>query len=298
MSTAILRSMLSVPGNQGRFIDKARATPADVVCLDLEDSVALDDKPPAREIVAAALGQFEPRGRLLCVRINGLETGLAETDLDAVVQPALEAINLPKVGDATDLAQVDHYLTYLERTRAIEPGHIRLIPWIETARAVVNAYAICAASPRIIAAVFGADDYRADSGVLATADWSELAHARAVTANAAAAARVVPLDTPTTEFRDLDRFERDLQAARTFGYRGKFCIHPSQVEIANRVFAPSQEELDWARRIIAVAADGRRDGRGAVALDGEMIDDPVVDRAQQLLDWTDRVSARDALLQA
>ncbi len=296
MTAPILRSMLSVPGNQQRFIDKALNVPADILCFDLEDSVAWDDKPAARDTVAAALPRFEARGRLLCVRINGLDTGLAEHDLAAIVGPSLDVVNLPKVIDAGTIRQVDHYLTLLERTRGLEPGGIRLIPWIETAAAVVHAYEICAASPRILGVTFGADDYATDSGVVRTPEAAELNYPRAVTSNAAAAAGVVPIDTPTTEFRDLAKFERDLTAARHLGYRGKFCIHPTQVEIANRVFAPSDDELAWARRIIDAYEAGKAEGRGAIALDGEMIDDPLVDRAHQLLDWTQRVAARDAQL--
>jgi citrate lyase subunit beta/citryl-CoA lyase len=296
MTSPILRSMLSVPGNQQRFIDKALVVPADIICFDLEDSVAWDDKPAARDLVAAALPQFDARGRLLCVRINGLDTGLAEQDLAAVIGPSLNIINLPKVMDASTITQADHYLTLLERTRDLEPGSIRLIPWIETASAVVHAYEICAASPRILGFTFGADDYATDSGVVRTSEAAELNYPRASASNAGAAAGIVPIDTPTTEFKDLEKFERDLMAARHLGYRGKFCIHPTQVEIANRVFAPSADELAWARKIIDAYAVGKAEGRGAIALDGEMIDDPLVDRAHQLLDWTQRVAERDASL--
>jgi citrate lyase subunit beta/citryl-CoA lyase len=296
MSAPILRSMLSVPGNQQRFIDKALAVPADIISFDLEDSVAWDDKPAARALVAAALPRFDARGRLRCVRINGLDTGLAEQDLTALVSPSLDVISLPKVLNATTITQIDHYLTLLERTRGLEPGAVRLLPWIETASAVVHAYEICAASPRILGFTFGADDYATDSGVVRTPEAAELNYPRAAAANAGAAAGVVPIDTPTTEFKDLAKFERDLVAARHLGYRGKFCIHPTQVEIANRVFAPSADELAWAAKIIDAYEAGKAEGRGAIALAGVMIDDPIVDRAHQLLDWTQRVAERDALL--
>ena len=296
MTSPILRSMLSVPGNQQRFIDKAVAVPADIISFDLEDSVAWDDKPAARDLVAGALPAFDARGRLLSVRVNGLDTGLTELELAAVVGQSLNIINLPKVGTADDIIRIDHYLTLLEQMRGLEPGHTRIIPWIETAAAVVNAYAVCAASPRILGFTFGADDYATDSGVVRTPEAAELNYARAASANAAAAAGVVPIDTPTTEFKDLDKFERDLIAARHLGYKGKFCIHPTQVERANRVFAPSEDELAWARKVIDAYEVGKAAGRGAIALDGEMIDDPLVDRAHQLLDWTERVAERDAQL--
>ena len=162
----------------------------------------------------------------------------------------------------------------------------------------MNAPAICSASPRLIGAAMGGEDYATDLGVTRTAEGEELRYPRAVMANACAAAGIVAIDTPTAEFQDMERFRLDLQIARGLGYRGKFCIHPTQVEEANRTFAPAEEEIAWARRVLEASADGKRQGIGAVALDGVMIDDPVVDRAEKLLAWTQQVTERDAALRA
>ena len=297
MDTLILRSMMSVPGIRERFIEKARAIPADILCFDLEDSVAWDDKPTARNLVARTLPDFPANGRLIVVRINGLDTGLAEQDLDAVVHPWLHGINLPKCHNAAVVQQVDTYLTYLERTRDIPPGQIKLIPWIETAEGIAKALEVCTASDRTIAAAFGGEDYTADLGITRTATGNELQQPRAIMANAALAAGIVPIDTPEPDFSDPHKFDQDVQVARSLGYRGKFCIHPTQVDAANRAFAPSDDELAWADRVIESYEDGTRRGLGAVSLDGTMIDKPVADRAYGLRTWRQRIAEREALLQ-
>lgn len=298
MPKQIIRSMLSVPGIRERFIEKARAVPADVICFDLEDSVAMDEKPAAREIVARELPLFEKNGRLLVVRVNGLDTGLAEQDLEAVVCPQLDGINMPKCHDASVVRQLDTYLTFLEKTRGIPDGQIAIIPWIETPHGVANAYEVCLASERLIGAAMGGEDYATSMGVQRTAEGSELLMARLTIANACAAADIVAIDTPTAEFKDAERLRRDLETAKGMGYRGKFCIHPTQVEVANNVFAPSADDLDWANRVVEAYEEGKRQGLGAVALDGAMIDDPVADRAYNILEWTRQIEQREAVLKS
>jgi citrate lyase subunit beta/citryl-CoA lyase len=298
VATHVLRSMMSVPGIRDRFIDKARDIPADVLCFDLEDSVAWDDKPAARDKLAAVLPQFPARGRLLFVRVNGYDTGLTELELDALVGNGIHGINISKVHDARDIHRVDDCLTFLEKTRGLPDGSVLLIPWIENATAVVNAHAICTASPRVIGAALGGEDYAVSIGARRTSDGKELQHARYVTVNACHAAGIVPIDTPRVDFQDTEAFEAELQFVRTIGFRGKFCIHPTQVERANEVFAPSDDDVAWARRVIDLYEDGVQRNLGAVAMDGEMIDKPVADQARALLDWVDRIAERDALLRA
>jgi citrate lyase subunit beta / citryl-CoA lyase len=281
----ILRSILSVPGLRQRFIDKAAGVPADVILLDLEDSVPSARKVEARERVRAALPSFDKRGRLLFVRPNDLATGLLELDLDAVVGPGLDGIHLPKTHNAQILERVDHYLTLLEHARGLQPGGLRIIAWIESTEGVANVESICRASPRLIAASMGAEDYATSLGVMRTREGLEIEYARARVANAALAAALVPIDCPEPDYQDLVHFERDIRHARALGYRGKYYIHPNQVEIANRVFAPSPEQLAWAERVRDAYEAGEREGLGAVGLDGAMVDRPIYVRAIELLSW-------------
>lgn len=275
--------MLSVPGLRERFIENAQRVPADVVLLDLEDSIPSARKAEARELVRAAVPQFAKNGRRLFVRPNDLATGLLEADLEAVVQPELDGIHLPKAHNPAVVQQVDHYLTLLERTRGLPSGQIRMIVWIESTEGVANAEAVCRSSPRLIGASMGSEDYVTSLGVMRTRAGHELEFARARVANAARAAGLVPIDCPEPDYRDLEHFERDSRHARALGYRGKYCIHPAQVELANRIFAPSEEELSWAARVVHAYERGEREGLGAVGLDGAMVDRPIYQRALDLL---------------
>lgn len=294
----IIRSMMSVPGIRERFIEKAQEIPADVILFDLEDSVAVPDKPKARALVAKALPDFPAKGRMLFVRVNGLETGLMEADLDTIVGPWLHGINVPKTHNSGVIQRIDHYLTFLEKVRGLESGHVKLIPWIETTEGVAKCYEVCASSPRLIGAAMGGEDYATSLGVRRTHESNEINFARVAVANAARACGLVPIDTPEPDYQDVGHFEKDILYARSIGYRGKFCIHPTQVEIANRVFAPNPEDIAWARRVVEAYDEGEREGLGAVALDGYMIDRPIVLRARELLDWQRQVEEREAALRS
>jgi len=278
-----MRSLLSVPGIRPRFMARSVDVPADVVVLDLEDSVAPAEKEKARHAVADAGPVYDKRGRPLFVRPNDLSTGLLEADLEAVVHPWLDGIYLPKAHNPDVVRQADHYLTFLERNRGIEPGAVKLIVWIESAEGVARCEDICASSPRLVAASMGAEDYATSLGVMRTKESVEIEYARARVANAAMAYGLVPVDCPEPDYKDLSHFERDITHARALGYRGKYCIHPHQVVIANRVFSPSPQQLEWARRVTGAYEEGEKDGLGAVGLDGVMVDRPVYQRAVDVL---------------
>jgi citrate lyase subunit beta/citryl-CoA lyase len=285
MDTPLLRSLLSVPVLQPRFVDKAATVPADAVVFDLEDSIAPSEKAAARRRLAEVLPAFDGRGRQVMVRPNGLDTGLLEADLDVAIGAGarLDAVFVPKVHGPDVVRTVDAYLTFLERTRGLDDGRVALVVWIESTSGVGRAEDICAASPRLVAAAFGAEDYVTDLGVQRRRDSGEVAYARARVANAARAAGLVAVDCPEPDYRDADGFVADSRRARLVGYRGKFCIHPDQVTLANEVFGVDPDELDWARRVTAAFEDGEGRGLGAVGLDGAMVDRPVYIRAQALL---------------
>jgi citrate lyase subunit beta/citryl-CoA lyase len=298
LNLPIIRSMMSVPGIRERFIQKAEDIPADVILFDLEDSVGFAEKPQARAIVKGVIPTFPKKGRMVFVRPNDLTTGLLEDDLDAIVLPGLDGIHLPKAHNPETMIQVDHYLTLLEKVRGIEPGSIRIIPWIESTEGLAKVEAICFSSKRLIGASMGAEDYVTSLGVPRTRSGIEIEYGRARMANAAMAAGLVPIDCPEPDYQDLEHFERDITHARELGYRGKYCIHPTQVEIANRVFAPPPSEVDWATRVVEAYEEGERQGLGAVGLDGKMIDRPIYLRAADTLQWKKDIEARELALAA
>lgn len=293
MAATVMRSMLSVPGIRERFIDKAREAEADVLCFDLEDSVAWDDKPAARRLLAESLPDFPARGRGIFVRTNGYDTGLIEQELNALVGPWLHGINVSKVESARDIQRLDDYLTMLERTRGLPDGHTAIVSWIENATAVVNAYDICTASPRLLGICVGGEDYAVSIGVRRTKGGGELRHARSVAINAAHAAGVLPLDTPWTDLTDPEGYEEELEQMRQIGFRGKFCIHPDQLAPANRIFSPAESDIEWAQRVVDAYKAGIANNLGAVALDGQMIDKPVLEQAENILEWSSQIAAME-----
>lgn len=282
--TLILRSLLFVPAIRERFIQKAPDSGADAICLDLEDSVPIMEKAKAREIARTAIPGMKSGGYLKMVRVNSIQSGLIEDDLNAVVVPELEAIGLPKADEPEIIRQVNHYLTILEKTRNIPVGQVKIIPWIETAKGLINASTTCGASSRVIGASVGGEDLTADMGVERTKEGREIEYARNLVATVAIAQGIVPLDTVFADFRDSEGFIADTMMGKSLGFKGRYCIHPSQVNTANQVYLPTSKEIEYAKKVVNLYENGAAKGLGAVSLDGVMIDKPVYDRAMSLLE--------------
>lgn len=279
-----LRSLLFVPGNQPRMLERASGLTPDAFIPDMEDSVPDAEKANARAITTAHLDHLSAGGVAVIPRLNSLDTGLLDDDLNAVVGPRIYGVSVGKINSAADIALISAKLDALERKAGLEVGQTKLLPWIETAQAIVNVYEICAASDRIIGAAFGAEDFTNDMGIERAEDESETFFARSAIAIAARAADALALDTPYFSFRDPDGLRRNAQAARQFGFKGKFAIHPAQIDIINETFSPSPAELEQARRVVEAFREAERIGRGSTSLDGKVVDVPVVKRAQALLD--------------
>ena len=278
-----LRSLLFVPGNQVRMLRKALDLAPDAYVPDLEDSVPDAEKDAARSIVADVLPELAQAGPLVVPRVNAMESGLLEADLYAVIGPHTFGVSVGKVGTAAEVDAVSQMVERVERDKGVEPGSTRLVLWLESALAVVNAYAVCAASARTVAAAFGAEDFTNDMEVQRRDDDAEIAYARSVVSVAARAAGVLALDTPFFRFRDSAGLREDALEARMLGYQGKFAIHPAQIDVLSEVFSPSQAEIDHARRVVESFEEAERAGRGSTSLDGEVVDIPVVKRARNLL---------------
>jgi citrate lyase subunit beta / citryl-CoA lyase len=295
MSTEVppLRSFLFAPGNHARRVEKALTLDADAVILDLEDAVATAEKPATREPVAAALGR--PRRGLLYVRVNAVDTQFCYGDLVAIARPGLDGVILPKVESAAGLATIDWLLAQLERDRGLPPGGIDLIPIIETARGLDRLGAILGAGTRVRRVAFGAGDFTLDVNMTWSRDEAELAHARAAIVTASRAAGIeAPLDTVWVDLPDRDGLDASARTALRFGFQGKMCIHPDQIEVVNRVFTPSEAEIAFAERVAAAFAKAEAEGSAAIQLDGKFIDYPIVYRAQRVLQRIAAIRAREA----
>lgn len=260
---------------------------------DLEDSVPTTEKASARAIVAEHIPALAKAGKLLAPRVNSMASGLAEDDIAAVLSNEIIGISIGKIGNAKEVSALDQILAKAEKSAGVPVGRTMILPWLETAEAVINAYEICMSSNRIRWTAFGAEDYSADMGISRTVDEADsraggepepgLAYARSAVAVAARAAGVHALDTPYTKFRDPEGLRAEAMLAKSIGYKGKLAIHPAQVELIESVFMPTEAEIDRARRVLDIAAEAESEGRGSVSLDGEMIDMPVILRAQNVI---------------
>jgi malyl-CoA/(S)-citramalyl-CoA lyase len=313
------RSELAVPGTNVRAMEKAPGLGADLVFLDLEDAVAPADKETARtNVIEALLGQDWSRCAV-SVRINGLDTHWCYRDVVEVVEQAghvLDTVLVPKVGSPSDVEFVATLLDQIEQAKGWDPGRIAIHILIETARGMANVEAIARARPdRQEAMVFGVADYAASVQARTTnigganpayavltdpledgsrqTHWGDQWHfgiSRMVAACRAEGLR--PIDGPFGDFNDADGYRSAARRAAALGCEGKWAIHPSQIELANEVFTPSDVEVDRARRILQAMEDGAKEGKGAVSLDGRLIDAASIRMAQNLVSKMEQMQAR------
>ena len=280
--------MMTVPVVVQRFVDKAPAARADAICLDLEDSIPPAEKAAARPLARRAVETMPRSGFALYVRINGYATGLTEDDLAAVVRPGLDGIVLSKAQSARMITDLDAHLGRLEHERGIEAGHVAIVPLIETAKGMMEAYDVCRAAPRVTGAIFGAEDFATDMAIRRTETGEEVLWARSMVAVACRAAGIAAIDTPDPNYSDETYLRREMSKARSLGYSGKLCIHPTQVQIANEVFSPAEDEVAEARVVVeAFEREGLAKGIAAIAVDGKMIDTPIYWRARRLVEWAE-----------
>ena len=282
----MFRSLIFVPGNSTRFVEKAKTLTADIICFDLEDSVPDNKKDAARRIIAETL---MTRRQEYCspvyVRTNSPGSGLIPTDLKAVLQKGVDGIVVPKVSDVHEIVEIKKRVVILETERAT--GKIALMPSIETARGVVNAYLIANADERISALVFGVFDFLYDMRL----DYDEHdpvghSYARAKVPVDARAAGVHAIDAIWQKIDDLNGLIRDATMAKRLGYSGKSIIHPSQIDPVHKVFRPSKSEIEWAKKVVQMFGDAMKKGtgRGAIRLEGKMIDAVHYKQAKAILD--------------
>jgi malyl-CoA/(S)-citramalyl-CoA lyase len=309
------RSELAVPGSSPSLFEKSAKSKADVIFLDLEDAVAPNDKEQARRNVVAALNDVDWGSKCMMVRINGLDTHYMYRDVVDVVEacPRLDMILIPKVGVAADVYALDMLVTQIEnaKQRTKRTGFEVLI---ETALGMANVEAIAQSSRRLEAMSFGVADYAAstrarttviggvnpDYGVLADKDadgqrtffWGDQWHAAQTRMMVACRAYGLrPIDGPFGDFSDADGYTAAAKRAAVLGYEGKWAIHPSQIELANKVFTPSEAEVTKARRILEAMDQAAKEGKGAVSLDGRLIDIASIRMAQALLDKAKAIGA-------
>lgn len=294
---AVMRSILYVPGNNPKMVAKAPTFPADIITLDLKDSVPPAEKENARKLIRENIKAVGANGSEVYVRINNWETEMTNDDLEAVVVEGLAGVTLAKCGHPDNVKRLDWKLEELERRRGLPVGSIKVSLLIETAKGVINAYESCIASPRVVSAIFGAVDYCKDMRVKLTSEATEQFYARAHVAVAARAAGIVAIDAPYVAYQDLEGFEKNIREGRQLGYEGRMIIHPSQIEICNRLYAPDPADVEWARGVVKVfEEEGIAKGKAAVSYNGKMVDTPVYLNAKDILAAQAEIDAKNAAM--
>jgi citrate lyase subunit beta/citryl-CoA lyase len=293
----ILRSMLYTPGNSLRLVTKAATLPMDAVILDLEDAVPLADKETARILGRDAMKLFKTQGILVFARVNSMASGFTEEDAAVIVTKDLDGLMLAKTESASDAKKLDMILGKAEKRSKLPAGRIKVVTLIESAKGVMNSYAIACSSKRIVALAFGAGDYYRDLGKDVSTlsyDETELLFARSQIVNVSRAVGLQAIDTPYLGLlTDRERFVNEVKIASQLGFNGKQCIHPTQINPVNRAFSPSDGEVDYAGRLVEAFKSAEAKGLGAISFEGKMIDKMSYMQAKELLSKKESMSIRE-----
>jgi citrate lyase subunit beta-like protein len=278
------RALLYMPGDDRRKIAKSTTLGVDCICMDMEDGVAIRRKAEARAVIAQAMKELDFGHSERCVRINSVGSGMEKDDLAAALATNPDSIVVPKIETAEQVKWVsDHIETYeLSSNKTI--GSIRLLVGVETAKGVMNLREIAEADKRLEAIIFGGEDFAASIGAVRTKSASELIYARQAVVTACAANDLQAIDIVFIDFKDSEGLRLEAEQGAGFGFSGKQIIHPNQVSAVQEAFTPSESAIEYAKRIVESFESSQKEGRGAYALDGKMIDMPLLKNAQKVLD--------------
>ena len=299
----MFRTLLFIPGNNKRFLKKSKFLYPDILCFDLEDSVPISEKTIARDMIIESLSSSNKAANPIDInnnnanyknkespqiflRINSFESGLYKQDLESVICERLAGIVIPKVNSASELEKITEIIANLEKKRKIEKT-LRLIPSIESSQGVVNSYDIAKFNERVCSLMFGVFDYLYDMKLDYENEGLEYSYARAKIPVDARAAGIPALDSIWQKVDDLDGLQRDAKIAKRLGYAGKSIIHPKHIEPVHNVFVPSQNEIEWAKKVVSRLnqIQEKGDKRGAFKIDGKMIDAVHFKQAKLILDF-------------
>ncbi len=280
--TQLFRSLIFVPGNNSRFLEKAKKLQADIVCFDLEDSVPDNEKVNARKLIKSALKSRKSYESSIFVRTNSPTSGKIASDLKEIVQKGIDGIVIPKVNNIKDMKKIEKILSGLENARKLKP--IQIIPSIESAEGVVNTFSIASFGKRVSAVVFGVFDLLNDLGVEYTKESEGAKYSRTKIPVDAHAAGVAAIDAIWQDLKDSKGLEKDCKIGKSLGYSGKSIIHPDQISVVHKLFHPNKSEILWAEKVCKIYIQSTKKGKGATTVDGKMIDEVHFKQAKALLE--------------
>ena len=277
------RSLLYVPGNMPSMLQNIPLFQCDAIQIDLEDAVPYSEKDAARILVRSFLMGYKNRNKEILVRINGLDTKWALDDLKAVLPAVPDGIRLPKADSPEIVERLDTLLTEYEEELGLPLGHFKILPSIETAEGVINAVVTARSSPRLIGLAFGAEDYTATMEINRTKEGEELFNARMNVLWGAKSAGIQAIDSIFADVNDMESLRRETELVKRLGFTGKCMVNPRQIDVIHEVFAPKQEEVDYALEVMDAIKRAREMGTGVISLKGKMIDRPIVVRAARVI---------------
>jgi len=293
-SNMILRSMMFVPGHNEKLLSSASKSNADALILDLEDSVpGGKNKQLARDTIFKWVLQDRFNGKKIFIRINDIESGWLLHDIQQLTIHGVTGFVCSKVMSGKDVCFIDHLLKSIEYERHLTIGTWKIVPLIETASAVCNAQEICEASERVVAIVFGCEDFISDLEGVHDRDGLSLATPRALIALAARATGVIPIDTVNIHVHDLDRLQENLQVARKLGFEGQLCLHPKELDLVNAYHTPSNKKVREAKEMLRLSEEAEKEGKGVAVMDGKFIGPPMVSAARKTLERHQRISSME-----
>jgi citrate lyase subunit beta-like protein len=278
------RALLYMPGDDRRKIEKSTTLGVDSVCMDMEDGVAMNKKAEARAVIAQAMKELDFGASERCIRINSIGSGMEKYDLAAALTTNPDAIVVPKIESAEQVKWVSDHIETHELSSSKGIGTVRLLVGVETAKGILNLKEIAEADKRLEAIIFGGEDYAASVSAIRTKEATELLYARQATVTACAANDLQAIDIVFIDFKDPDGLRAEAEQGAGFGFSGKQIIHPNQVPVVQEAFTPSDAAIEYAKRIVESFESSQREGKGAYALDGKMIDMPLLKNAQKVLD--------------
>lgn len=285
----LMRSLMFVPAHNQKLLDSSLRRDADVLLLDIEDSVPPVDKQAARNNILEFVKRPEAQGKVIFPRVNDRESGELLKDLYQLTVGGITGFMYPKSTKEEDVYFVGKLLETIEYEKGIPVGTFKLIPLIETAGAIVNIKEICTACTRVVAVAFGCEDYVTDLGGKHDPEGQSIFYARNAIVNAARATGVLPIDTVHIKVHDLEDLERNLILSKNLGFEGMLVLNPKELPLVNQYFSPSEEEVAWAEEMVQLTAEAKAEGQGVAVKDNKFIGPPMLKMAEKILEKRDKM---------